>query len=146
MRIRIEVGDELRNQDAARLTEALARWLEQDRSVGPRVRISRIRPQASDGTMSGDLVDWLGLVLNSGFSITSLVYSHLAFRASLPPRVRSATRLVIEHDGSRLEIESGSAEEVAQLVRLVGGNGLLTHPAPEPAAGTVRDDGADGAS
>jgi hypothetical protein len=146
VRIRVEVADGVRSQDASRLTEALARWLEQDRTVGPYVKINRIRSGATDGAMSGELVDWLALVFSSSFSVISLVYSHLSFRASLPPRERSSVRLVAERGDSRVVVEAGSAEEVAQLMRLVGDAGLLDHQAPESTADTASDGGAAGAS
>lgn len=124
VRIRIEVVGGVQNQDAPQLTEAFARWLVQDRTVGPHVEISRIRSEADDGAMSASLVEWLSLVLNSGFSVASLVYSHKTFRASLPPRVQSAVRLVVEHGDSRMVIEAGSAEEAAQITRLLTDTGL----------------------
>lgn len=98
--------------------------------------------------MSAELVEWLGLALNSGFSVASLVYSHRAFRASLPPPVRSAVRLVVEHGDSRMMIEAGSAEEAAQITRLVtgAGTGLPGHQTPGPAGGTPSGSGAHGAS
>lgn len=128
MRVRIEVAEGAYQGDAPRLTDALARWLAQDRTVGPHVEISRTRSEAEDGAMSAELVEWLGLVLNSGFSAAALVYSHKAFRASLPPPVRPAVRLVVEHGDARTVIEAGSAEEAAQLARLVTGAGLPGRP------------------
>ncbi|NGO48160.1 effector-associated constant component EACC1 [Streptomyces ureilyticus] len=145
MRIRIQVVGSVQDQDAPQLTEAFARWLVQDRTVGPHVEISRIRSEADDGAMSAGLVEWLGLVLNSGFSVASLVYSHKTFRASLPPRVQSAVRLVVEHGDSRMVIEAGSAEEAAQITRLLTGTGLPGQ-AQGPAGGTLSNSGADGDS
>ncbi|MEU6455171.1 hypothetical protein [Streptomyces sp. NPDC047065] len=145
MRIRIEVVGSVQYQDASQLTEAFARWLVQDRTVGPHVKISRIRSEVDDGAMSAGLVEWLGLVLNSGFSVASLVYSHKSFRASLPPRVQSAVRLVIEHGDSRTVIEAGSAEEAVQITRLLAGTGLPGQT-QGPAGGTLSSSGADGDS
>ncbi|WP_369251106.1 hypothetical protein [Streptomyces sp. R41] len=145
MRIRIELAGSVQNQDAPRLTEAFARWLVQDRTVGPHVEISRIRSEADDGAMSAGLVEWLGLALNSGFSVASLVYSHKAFRASLPPRVQSAVRLVVEHGDSRMVIEAGSAEEADQITRLLTGTGFPGQ-APGLAGGTPSNSVADGDS
>ncbi|MFH8703884.1 effector-associated constant component EACC1 [Streptomyces rubrogriseus] len=145
MRIRVEVVGSVENQDSSQLTEAFARWLVQDRTVGPHVEISRIRSEADDGAMSAGLVEWLGLVLNSGFSVASLVYSHKTFRASLPPRVQPTVRLVVEHGDSRMVIEAGSAEEAAQITRLLTGTGLPGQ-APGPASGTLPSSGADGDS
>ncbi|MGW2022897.1 effector-associated constant component EACC1 [Streptomyces decoyicus] len=146
VRIRVDIEGSVQNQDASRLTEAFARWLVQDRTVGPHVEISRIRSEAEDGAMSGELVEWLGLILNSAFSVASLVYSHRTFRASLPPRVRSTVRLVVEHGDSRMVIEAGSAEEATQITRLVTGTDLPGHQTPGPAGGTPSGGGADGAS
>jgi membrane-associated two-gene conflict system component 1 (EACC1) len=109
--------------EIAELTDRFADWLVQDRSVGPHVTMNRVRPAPGAGAMSGELLEWIGLTLSSGFSAASLIYSHLSFRASLPPRQRRAARMVIEHNGVRLVIEDGTAEEAASLVRLLGGPG-----------------------
>jgi hypothetical protein len=111
-------GDEV-----AELTDRFADWLAQDRSVGPHVTMDRVRPAPVDGAMSGEPLDWISLTLSSGFSAASLIYAHLSFPASLPPRQRRTAGMVIEHNGVRLVIENGTQEDTARLVRLLGGPG-----------------------
>lgn len=127
MRVRIGCGGSSvsgLDYEAAELTDRFATWLAQDRSVGPHLTIDRVRTASVDGAMSGELLDWISLTLNGGFSVASLIYSHLNFRASLLPRQRRAAQMVIEHDGARLVIEAGTAEDVARLHRLLGGFGV----------------------
>ncbi|MFF4010663.1 hypothetical protein [Streptomyces sp. NPDC001717] len=89
----------------------------QDRGVGMRLTVRRVRPAPVPGSMSGELVDWLTLGVSSGFSIAALVQSYRYFRASLPPRLRAGTRLVVEHGGVRLVIEEGTAEDAARIAQ-----------------------------
>lgn len=126
--VRVRIGDggssvSDSGDEVAELTDRFADWLAQDRSVGPHVTMDRVRPAPVDGAMSGELLDWISLTLSSGFSAASLIYSHLSFRASLPPRQRRAARMVIERNGVRLVIEDGAEEDTARLVRLLGGLG-----------------------
>ncbi|WP_329012444.1 effector-associated constant component EACC1 [Streptomyces sp. NBC_00690] len=118
MRIRIDSTNN-DGQGTGALTEEFARWLAQDRNVGPYVEIQRMRPRADDGGMSGGLVEWLNLVLTSGFSAAALVYAHRSFRASQPPRMRQSVRLVVEQGGSRIVVEVGSDEDAAAIARLL---------------------------
>ncbi|MFC7304159.1 hypothetical protein ACFQVC_08030 [Streptomyces monticola] len=124
VRVRIG-GDESSASDCgdevAELTGGFADWLAQDRGVGPHLSMSRVRSAPADGAMSGQLLEWISLTLGSGFSAAGLIYAHLNFRASLPPRRRRAARMVIERNGVRLVIEDGTEEETARLVRLLGG-------------------------
>ena len=115
-RIKVECAD-AGEAMAAELTGDFADWLTEDRTIGAHADIRKIRPSTSDGGMSGELVAWIGLATTSGFSVASLVYAHLAFRASLPSRLRGTTRLIVERNGARATIESDSPEAVAQLVR-----------------------------
>ncbi|WP_420714861.1 effector-associated constant component EACC1 [Streptomyces sp. WM6372] len=108
------------------LTALFADWLAQERSTGPYIEIRRIRTVSDDGGMSGELIGWLSLALSSGFSAASLVYAHQTFRASLPPRLRTPARLVIEHGDFRIVIEDGSPEDAARIARALA--------APEPGA------------
>jgi hypothetical protein len=105
---------------AAGLTGEFADWLAEDRAVGAHADIRKIRPSADDGGMSGDLVSWITLATSSGFSLASLVYSHLTYRASLPRSLRETTRLVVERDGVRVTIESGSPNAATELARALG--------------------------
>ncbi|MEU2603110.1 effector-associated constant component EACC1 [Streptomyces albus] len=109
--------------DVPELTGHFADWLAQDRSVGPHLTMERIRRAPVDGAMSGQVLEWVSLTLSSGFSAAGLIYSHLGFRASLPPGRRHAARMVIEHNGVRLVIDDGTEEDVARLVRLLDGLG-----------------------
>ncbi|MEU4897294.1 hypothetical protein AB0B12_32140 [Streptomyces sp. NPDC044780] len=102
------------------LTGRFADWIARDRTVGRYVTMTRERSGTADGGMSGDLLEWIGLTLSTGFSTASLIYSHLNFRASLPPRQRPGARMVVEHNGVRVVIEDGGAEDVARLARLLG--------------------------
>ncbi|MFD8194698.1 effector-associated constant component EACC1 [Streptomyces wuyuanensis] len=142
MRVRIDSDgtseDSPDAQAAAQLTAGFADWLAQDRAVGPHVEIRRIRPEASDGAMSGDLVAWLSLAISSGFSTTALVYAHKTFRASLPPRLRTGARMVIEHGDVRVVVENGDAQDAARVAHALA---ATAQPAAggtpgEPAAGT----------
>ncbi|MGP4114419.1 effector-associated constant component EACC1 [Streptomyces sp. 4N509B] len=104
----------------AELTGRFAEWLARDRNVGRHVTLTRERSPAPDGAMSGDLLGWIGLTLSTGFSAANLIYSHLNFRASLPPRQRPAARMVIEYNGVRIVVEEGGPEDAARLARLLG--------------------------
>ncbi|OEV03675.1 hypothetical protein AN216_10510 [Streptomyces oceani] len=113
--------------------------------MGPYVEIDRVRSSARHaGAMSGGLTEWLALALSSGFSTASLVYSHLAFRASLPPAERSAVRLVVEHGDSQVVVEAGSAEEAAQLANLITNSGLLSVRSGQDTGQTGSPSGGDG--
>ncbi|MDT0444049.1 effector-associated constant component EACC1 [Streptomyces johnsoniae] len=118
--MRIRVGGNESGDGGAELTGRFADWLARDRSVGRHVTMTRERSATADGGMSGDLLEWIGLTLSTGFSAAGLIYSHLNFRASLPPRQRPGAQMVVEHNGVRLVIEEGSAEDAARLVRLLG--------------------------
>ncbi|WPW27194.1 hypothetical protein P6B95_07160 [Streptomyces atratus] len=138
VRIRIEGSGMDRDADAGvGLTALFADWLAQDRSVGPYTEIRRVRTATGDGGMSGDLIGWLDLALSSGFSVASLVYAHQTFRASLPPRQRSAARLVVEHGNSRIVIEDGSPEDAARIARALAAPVLGAPPtiSSSPAGG-----------
>ncbi|MFC9682946.1 hypothetical protein [Streptomyces sp. NPDC056948] len=124
------------------LTALFADCIAQDRRVGPHAEIQRVRRAAEDGAMSGDLVDWLDLVLSSGFPTAALVYARQAFRASLPPHQRPATRLVVEHRGPRFLIEDGTPEDAARLARALAT--ATGDSAPE--GGTATDAESDGGS
>ncbi|MFD7785723.1 hypothetical protein ACFV4Q_21925 [Streptomyces nojiriensis] len=122
MRVRIGSGDG--DPDAAGtagLTGDFADWLTQDREVSRHTAVRRVRATAPSGAMSGDLVEWISLAVSSGFSATALVYAHRTFRASLPPRLRSEARLVVEHDGVRVVIEDGTAQDAARVARALAG-------------------------
>ncbi|MER6197422.1 hypothetical protein ABT234_08590 [Streptomyces sp. NPDC001586] len=143
MRVRIDSGDGAGEageaagggRDAAEtagLTGAFADWLTQDRAVSRHAVVRRVRAEAPEGAMSGDLVEWISLAVSSGFSTAALVYAHRTFRASLPPRLRSGARLVVEHDGVRVVIEDGTEQDVARVVRALAG----AEPAGSPEGGT----------
>jgi hypothetical protein len=121
MRLRIDsdgTGEDSRYaRAAAQLTADFAEWLAQDRAVGPYVEIRHIRPEPADGAMSGDLVTWLSLAISSGFSITALVHAHKTFRASLPPRLRTGARMVIEHGDVRVVVENGTEQDAARIAQ-----------------------------
>ncbi|CAM5452186.1 MULTISPECIES: effector-associated constant component EACC1 [Streptomyces] len=121
MRLRIEAGDSSDEgpdgQAAARLTGDFADWLAQDRAVSLHTGIRRVRPESTDGAMSGDLVEWISLAISSGFSTTALVYAHKSFRASLPPRLRAGARMVIEHGDVRVVVENGTEQDAVRIAR-----------------------------
>lgn len=122
--MRVRIGDggpagESVGDGGGDLTGRFAHWLAGDRTVGRHVTMTRERSGTDDGGMSGDLLEWIGLALSTGFSAAGLVYAHLNFRASLPPRERSGARMVVEHDGVRIVIEDGGPEDVARLARLL---------------------------
>lgn len=135
MRVQIEGGnasdDSPDGQAAARLTDDFANWLAQDRTVAPHTEIRRIRPEATDGAMSGDLVEWISLAISSGFSATALIYAHKSFRASLPPRLRARARMVIEHGDVRIVVENGTEQDAARIAQA-----LTTRPESEGNAGS----------
>ncbi|MFD4570830.1 hypothetical protein ACFWNK_03085 [Streptomyces sp. NPDC058417] len=110
-------GGESDDGGIAELTASFADWLVQDRDVNRDMEIRRARRTVDDGGMSGGPVEWIDLVLSSGFSTAALVYSHRAFRASLPPRLRPSVRLVVEHGDSRIVIEDGTPEDAARTAR-----------------------------
>ncbi|MFD7912905.1 hypothetical protein ACFV30_19645 [Streptomyces sp. NPDC059752] len=133
MRVRIESGDgEPAAAEAAGLTGDFADWLTQDREVSRYAAVRRVRGAAPSGAMSGDLVEWINLAVSSGFSTTALVYAHRTFRASLPPRLRSEARLVVEYDGVRVVVEDGTPEDAARVARALAGG--QADPAPSPDA------------
>ncbi|MYT27602.1 MULTISPECIES: hypothetical protein [unclassified Streptomyces] len=103
--------------EGARLTADFADWLVQDRNVGLHTEIQRVRPDTTDGSMSGDLVEWISLAVSSGFSILSLLRAHRSFRASLPPRLRPGARMVIEIGGVRLVVEDGTEQDAVRIAR-----------------------------
>ncbi|MER5911893.1 hypothetical protein ABT124_15640 [Streptomyces sp. NPDC001982] len=121
MRVRIDSSrasdDSPDGQAAARLTGDFANWLAQDRAVALHTEIRRIRPEPTDGAMSGDLVEWINLAISSGFSTTALVYAHKSFRASLPPRLRASARMVIEHGDVRVVVENGTEQDAARIAQ-----------------------------
>ncbi|MEV7443239.1 hypothetical protein AB0O22_19230 [Streptomyces sp. NPDC091204] len=132
MRVRIDSGDGGGEPDGsagggrdaaetAGLTGEFADWLAQDREVTRHAVVRRVRAEAPEGAMSGDLVEWISLAVSSGFSTAALVYAHRSFRASLPPRLRSGARLVVEHGGVRVVIEDGTEQDVARVVRALAG-------------------------
>jgi hypothetical protein len=123
--VRLRIGDDGSTKERAAdgggdLTGLFADWIAKDRAVGRYVTITRERSGLADGGMSGGLLEWIGLSLSAGFSAAGLIYSHLNFRASLPPRRRPGARLVVEHNGLRMVIEDGSPEDAARLTRLLG--------------------------
>ncbi|MFC0598380.1 effector-associated constant component EACC1 [Streptomyces palmae] len=135
--MRVRIGDngfarESVGSGGADLTSRFADWITRDRTVGRYVAVTRERSGTADGGMSGDLLEWIGLTLSTGFSTASLIYSHLNFRASLPPRQRAGARMVVEHNGVRVVIEDGGAEDVARLALLLG-------TAPGSDEGTLTD-------
>lgn len=65
------------------------------------------------------------------FSATALVYAHRTFRASLPPRLRSDARLVVEYDGVRVVIEDGTAQDAARVARALAGGQADPVPSPD---------------
>ncbi|RCG27149.1 hypothetical protein DTL70_05525 [Streptomyces diacarni] len=121
--MRLRIGDESANactvDGGGDLTGLFADWIAKDRAVGRYVTVTRERSGLTDGGMSGGLLEWIGLSLSAGFSTAGLIYSHLNFRASLPPRRRPGARLVVEHNGVRMVIEDGSPEDAARLARLL---------------------------
>ncbi|TJZ56910.1 hypothetical protein FCH28_05280 [Streptomyces piniterrae] len=146
MRVRIDSGD--RDGDVgAGLTAQFAQWLAQDRSVNQYVEIRPVRPEQTDGAMSADLVEWLNLVVSTGFSTAALVYAHRSFRASLPPRLRRAARMVIESDGVRVTVEDGTEDDVARVVAALDGRATGRDPdalhAPERPAGDAAQVGTE---
>ncbi|MFE8921455.1 effector-associated constant component EACC1 [Streptomyces rochei] len=142
MRIRIgdgDPGDGRPGGAADDLTGRFADWLVKDRSVGRHVTLTRVRAGTADGTvvgaMSGQALEWIGLALGSGFSAAGLVYAHLNFRASLPPRQRQAARLVVEHNGVRVVIEDGSPADAARIARLLGEGDAVDDSSDDDAEG-----------
>ncbi|MER6254714.1 hypothetical protein ABT224_25500 [Streptomyces sp. NPDC001584] len=122
MRVRIGSGEgDPAAAGTTGLTGDFADWLTQDREVSRYAAVQRVRAAAPRGAMSGDLVEWISLVVSSGFSATALVYAHRTFRASLPPRLRSDARLVVEYDGVRVVVEDGTAEDAARVARALAG-------------------------
>ncbi|MFC9706041.1 hypothetical protein ACFTWD_35725 [Streptomyces sp. NPDC056943] len=147
MRIQIEGTRSSRDgNEAAELTEAFADWLAQDRSVGPYMEIRKIRTVSDDGSMSGDLADWISLAVSSGFSTAALLYAHQTYRASLPARQRQEARLVIEHEGTRVVIESGTAEEAATIARMLAASETADVEAPSSAGSPATDSQSDDGS
>ncbi|MEO3756055.1 hypothetical protein [Streptomyces sp. B6B3] len=139
--MRLRIGDSVLAGEggrAADLTGDFADWLTSHRDVSRYAEIRRLRPPAADGAMSGELVEWIGLTLSSGFSAAALVYAHLSFRASLPPGQRPGARMVIEHNGVRVVVDEGTAEDVARIAR------ALAAPRPECSAGGSPSAGAGG--
>lgn len=130
--------------DGGDLTGLFADWLAEDRSVGRYVTLTRERPGPADGGMSGGLLEWISLGLSAGFSTAGLIYSHLNFRASLPPRRRPGARLVIEHNGLRMVIEEGSPEDAARLARLLSDTEDSGSDTPPRRSGPDGEDGEDG--
>ncbi|MFE6834964.1 hypothetical protein ACFVFI_09000 [Streptomyces sp. NPDC057705] len=139
MRVRIDSGDGggvgggpaeggRGPEETAGLTGDFADWLAQDREVSRHAVVRRVRADPPEGAMSGDLVEWISLAVSSGFSTSALVYAHRTFRASLPPRLRSGARLVVEHEGVRVVIEDGTEEDVARVVRALAGAGAAGSP------------------
>ncbi|WP_319245088.1 effector-associated constant component EACC1 [Streptomyces sp. MB09-02B] len=146
MRVRIDSAggstDSRDGQSVAQLTADFADWLSQDRAVGPHVEIRRIRPEPTDGAMSSDLVEWLSLAVSSGFSAAALVYAHRTFRASLPPRLRTSARMVIEHGDLRVVVENGNEQDAVRIARALTAETEPTQPdadgppSPPASAGT----------
>ncbi|MFF3677995.1 hypothetical protein ACFYYS_28985 [Streptomyces sp. NPDC002120] len=128
--------------ETAGLTGEFADWLTQDREVTRHAVVRRVRAEAPEGAMSGDLVEWISLAVSSGFSTAALVYAHRSFRASLPPRLRSGARLVVEHDGVRVVIEDGTEEDVARVVRALAGAEVAGRPEGGTGSGPGRSEGA----
>ncbi|MFD4022292.1 hypothetical protein ACFWRV_02070 [Streptomyces sp. NPDC058576] len=144
--MRVRIGDEgVAGESAVSgggdLTGRFADWLARDRTVGRHVALTRERSGAADGGMSGDLVEWIGLTLSAGFSAAGLIYAHLNFRAALPPRQRPGARMVVEHNGVRVVIEDGHAEDAARLARLLGTTVSDADSASTGHAGPVGGDG-----
>ncbi|MEV7558592.1 hypothetical protein [Streptomyces sp. NPDC089795] len=132
IRVRIEPGDGASAAaGTAGLTGDFADWLTQDREVSRCATVRRVRATAPSGAMSGDLVEWINLAVSSGFSATALVYAHRTFRASLPPRLRSEARLVVEYDGVRVVVEDGTAQDAARVARALAGGQADPVPSPD---------------
>ncbi|MER5384232.1 hypothetical protein ABT040_28825 [Streptomyces sp. NPDC002688] len=139
MRVQIESGstesDGPSGQVAAQLTADFADWLTEDRDVSLHAEIRRIRPQRTDGAMSGDLVEWISLVISSGFSTTALVYAHKSFRAALPPSLRQGVRMVIEHGDLRLVVEGGTEQDATRIAQALAATAVPpANPSPQSAA------------
>ncbi|WP_405792308.1 hypothetical protein OG753_38980 [Streptomyces sp. NBC_00029] len=147
MRVRIESGDGgpgaadvAGPTERTRLTGDFADWLAQDRDVSRHAGVHRVRAAAPGGAMSGgDVVEWISLAVSSGFSATALVYAHRTFRASLPPRLRAGSRLVVEYDGVRVVVEDGTPQDAARIARALAAG----RPAPDVAGTPDAEDAAD---
>ncbi|MFB7853326.1 hypothetical protein ACFC34_40850 [Streptomyces sp. NPDC056053] len=145
--MRVRIGDdgvagESVGNGGGDLTGRFADWLARDRTVSRHITMTRERSGLADGGMSGDLLEWIGLTLSTGFSTAGLIYTHLNFRASLPPRQRPGAQMVVEHNGVRIVIEDGGAEDVARLARLLGTAVGGTDGPPTGQAGPDDGDGA----
>ncbi|WP_246102902.1 effector-associated constant component EACC1 [Streptomyces piniterrae] len=119
MELRVKAAHAEVSGDASGWTGAFADWLVEDRRLGRHTDIRRGRSSSSDGGMSGDLVSWISLAVASGSFATDLILAYGHFRASLPRRVRSAARLIVEHGESRVIIEEGTPEDAARVVRML---------------------------
>ncbi|MEU0401148.1 hypothetical protein ABZ318_13030 [Streptomyces sp. NPDC006197] len=119
MEIRLRVVS-AEHDESNELTQALHDWLVEDRAVARDARISRLRSEAGHvpGAMSGDALEWIQLLLGSGFSTAGLVYAHMAFRASLPRRRQSAS-VIIERGDTRITLTDASPEAAARLTELL---------------------------
>ncbi|WP_030815966.1 effector-associated constant component EACC1 [Streptomyces sp. NRRL S-337] len=117
MELRVRVAHAEVPGDPANWTGAFADWLVEDRRLGRHADIRRGRSSPSDGRMSADLVSWISLAVASGSLATDLITVYGHFRASLPRRVGSAARLIVEHGESRIIIEEGTAEDAARVMR-----------------------------
>ncbi|MCZ0978471.1 hypothetical protein O1L60_02315 [Streptomyces diastatochromogenes] len=126
-------------EESQELTRALHDWLVEDRAVGLNARISRLRDDAGhpSGAMGGDAMDWIQLLVGSGFSTVGLVYAHMAFRASLPRRQQSVS-VIIEHGDARITMTDASPEAAARLTELLA--------SPQEAQGSVEGGDAGDAS
>jgi len=144
IRLRVAAADQ---QEAVRLTQDLGGWLAEDRDVGlyAEVRRQTVRGTEDRGAMSGALVEWISLVTTSGFSAVNLAYAHRSFRMS-QPRSRRTVPVVIEVGQVRIEVEDGSPETTARIVRALeaGGDQALPDAGAADTAG-AQDPGHGGA-
>ncbi|MCZ0983477.1 hypothetical protein O1L60_42430 [Streptomyces diastatochromogenes] len=117
IRLRVMCADSAESED---LTRALHDWLVEDRAVGLHARISRLESDGGPvpGAMSGDALEWIQLLVGSGFSAVGLAYAHMAFRSSLPRRQQSVS-VVIERGDTRITMTDASPEAAVQLAELL---------------------------
>nr|BEK65739.1 hypothetical protein KPHV_29660 [Kitasatospora purpeofusca] len=111
-------------------SEALLRWLREERSLRGQARISAHRSQPpAPGEMGGISLEVVNVVLSNAIALSSLLTTIAAWRSSRPAPRPSVT---IEANGASVTVETSDPEIIRSLVEALRRNDAC--PGSEPGA------------
>jgi hypothetical protein len=101
--------------DSERELRSLFGWLRDEPDLRRSARISVV-PGAPDTASMGSALEAIELVTGSGFQAHNLALAYSTWRANRT----NASKVTIEHDGTKIELAETDADEVAKIIRLLG--------------------------